>query len=71
VADAADTMRKVTLREALKDVGWLPALYTTVVGGPSILAILEMAIDGFQLVPAVQWIIDGYNQITRLNGRAD
>src|ERR1700752_612478 len=60
--------QRLTFWEALKDVGWFPALYSTVVGGPSVLAILEMALDGFGLVPAVQWIIDGYHQVTRVMG---
>jgi hypothetical protein len=69
VAQAGATIKqKLTLWEALNDVGWFPALYASVVGGPSVLAILELALDGFRLVPAVQWIIDGYHQITRVMG---
>lgn len=69
MAQAGATIKqKLTLWGALKDVGWFPALYASAVGGPSVLAILEMALDGFRLVPAVQWIIDGYHQIARVMG---
>lgn len=34
-----------------------------IVGGPSILAILETVFVDHQLVPALQWIMDGYNRL--------
>jgi hypothetical protein len=54
---------ELTLRDALDDLGWFYATFSSVVGGPSILSLLQMVFD-HRLVEALQWIVDGYNQIT-------
>jgi hypothetical protein len=59
---------RLTLREVIKNLGWFPLLFATVVGAPSILSILEMALD-FRLVGSFQWIVDGYNQLTAIMAR--
>jgi hypothetical protein len=40
------------------------------VGGPSILSIIESVLVDHQLVPALQWIVDGYNRIMAVLGAA-
>jgi len=54
--------------QALKEIGWLPALYASLVGGPSLLAILQtvgqILRSDFRLSGALQWIGDGYNELT-------
>lgn len=54
---------RLTFGEALRDLGWLPSLFSTIVGGPSILALLQMVFE-HRLTDALQWIVDGYNDIT-------
>lgn len=55
---------KLSLRAALKDLGWFPAAFTTVVGGPSLLALMQIVREGFRLSAPLQWIVDGYNALT-------
>jgi hypothetical protein len=69
MADAAKP-DKLTLGEALKDLGWFPILFAVAVGGPSILSIIESVLVDHQLVPALQWIVDGYNRIMAVLGAA-
>lgn len=69
MVDAAKP-EKLTLGEALEDLGWFPLLFAVAVGGPSILAILEQVLVNHQLVPALQWIVDGYNRIMTVLGAA-
>jgi hypothetical protein len=59
---------KLTLGEALKDLGWFPIALALLVGGPSVLAILESVLVDHELVPALQWIMDGYNRVMTLLG---
>lgn len=59
---------KLTLWEAIKDLGWFPLALAVIVGGPSILAILEEVFVKHQLVPALQWIVDGYNRVMAVLG---
>jgi hypothetical protein len=54
---------KLTLAEALKDLGWFPLAFAVVVGGPSVLTILQELFVNHKLVPALQWIVDGYQRI--------
>jgi hypothetical protein len=58
----------LTLLQALKEIGWLPALYASIVGGPSLLSILQTVSQilhrDFRLSGALQWIVDGYNELT-------
>lgn len=61
---------KLTLGEALKDLGWFPIMFAVGVGGPSILAIIECVLVNHQLVPALQWIVEGYNRIMAVLGAA-
>jgi hypothetical protein len=69
MADAAKP-EKLTLGEAITDLGFFPILFTVAVGGPSILAILEQVLVNHQLVPALQWIVDGYNRVMTVLGAA-
>jgi hypothetical protein len=54
---------ELTLRDALDDLGWFYATFSSLVGGPSFLSLLQMVFE-HRLVDALQWIVDGYNQIT-------
>lgn len=59
---------KLTLGDALKDLGWIPILFAVFVGGPSLLAIIESVVVDHQLVPALQWLVDGYQRVMTLVG---
>lgn len=54
---------RLTLREAWDDVGWVYATFSSLVGGPSVLALVQMIFE-YRLIDALQWIVDGYNDIT-------
>lgn len=55
---------KLRAWDALRDLGWFPTLFTTVVGGPSLLALLQIVREGFRLSAPLQWIVDGYTALT-------
>jgi hypothetical protein len=57
-------VEKVTIRQAIKDLGWMPKLYSTLVSAPSLLSILQAVLKEHRLTPAFQWIVDGYSQLT-------
>jgi hypothetical protein len=58
-----------TLREALADLGWFSATFSTLVGGPTLLSLLQSVFVERRLIDALQWIVDGYNTIlARLAG---
>ena len=50
----------LSLKEACRDFGWLPSLFVTVVGAPSILSLAAALIKDFRLAVAFRWIVDGY-----------
>lgn len=54
---------RLTLRGAIADLGWPWLVFATVVGAPSILALLQMVFVEHRLSDALQWIVDGYNDI--------
>ncbi len=58
----------LTLWDAIKDLGWFPTALALFVSGPSILAISETVFVDHQLVPALQWIVDGYNRVMAVLG---
>lgn len=60
----------VTLREAVSDLGWFWLVFTTLVGGPSLLALFQMVFVDHRLIEALQWIVDGYNDILAVLGGA-
>ena len=68
MADAAK-VEKLTLWQAIRDMGWLPMLLIGL-GGFSILAILEQAVfhQPFELVQIFQWPLDGYHRVMLLLG---
>lgn len=59
----ADAKRRLTFGEALTDFGWFAIVFTMVVGGTSVLALLETIFVEHRLVAVFQWIVDGYNRI--------
>lgn len=65
MARRGDTMttHRLTLREAWDDVGWFSATFSSIVGGPSLLALFQMVFVEYRFVDALQWIVDGYNDI--------
>lgn len=61
---------RLTLRAALHDLGWFPATFAAIVGGPSVLALLQIIFVEHRLIDALQWIVDGYNDIVAVIGNA-
>lgn len=59
---------RLTFGEALKDFGWFTLLFTAVIGGTSVLALLESVFVQQELIAVFQWIVDGYNRIAALAG---
>jgi len=59
----------VTLRDALDDVGWFWLTFTSLVSAPSILSLAQMIFE-HRFVEALQWIVDGYNDILAFMGGA-
>ena len=55
---------RVTLWGAIKEIGVFPVAFSTLVGGPSVLAMLQSVFKEWRLTPAFQWIVDGYLWIT-------
>src|SRR5262245_26826642 len=55
---------KVSLWDAIKQLSWFPGSYSTIVGGPSVLSMVQSLFNEWRLTPALQWIIDGYHQLT-------
>lgn len=60
---AQDKSERLTLSEMLKDLGFFYTLFAFLVGAPSWLSILQMVFVEYRLVDALQWILDGYNEI--------
>jgi hypothetical protein len=56
------------LGEALREFGWFALVFTMVVGGTSVLALLETVFVEHKLIAVFQWIVDGYNRIATLVG---
>jgi hypothetical protein len=54
----------LTLSRALKDFGYFYAVFNALVNGPSLLALFQMVFVEYRFVDALQWIVDGYNDIT-------
>jgi hypothetical protein len=59
---------RVTLSAALNDLGFFYTLFNTLVSGPSVLSLLQMVFIDYRFVEALQWIVDGYNDITAVIG---
>lgn len=58
----------LTFEEIRSDLGWFTALFSTLVGGPSILSLFQTVFVDHRLIDAFQWIVDGYNAITSVLG---
>ncbi|HCK83527.1 MAG TPA: hypothetical protein DHW63_03120 [Hyphomonadaceae bacterium] len=58
----------LSFQEILKDLGWFTALFSTLVGGPSILSLFQVVFVDHRLIDAFQWVVDGYNDITMVIG---
>ncbi|MGD9966522.1 MAG: hypothetical protein AB7T59_08385 [Hyphomonadaceae bacterium] len=56
------------LKGALEDLGYFYGLFTLVVSGPSIISLLQTIFIDHRLVDALQWIVDGYNDIAAAIG---
>jgi hypothetical protein len=54
--------RPLRAKQALSDFGWFYALFATFVSAPSLLSLLQ-AVFEHRFVDALQWIVDGYDQI--------
>ena len=64
----SDANARLSLGEALKDFGWFAILFTTVVGGTSVLALFETVFVDHKLIAVFQWIVDGYRRIASVAG---
>lgn len=62
--------RPLTLRGALADLGWFSVVFSALVSGPSVLALLQMVFVEHRLIDALQWIVDGYKGIAAIVGAA-
>jgi len=54
--------------QGLKDFRWFPLIFSALVGGPSILSIVQQVFVEHQLIGLLQWIVDGYNDLMSLLG---
>ena len=57
------------IKGALDDLGFFYGLFTLIVSGPSIVSLLQTIFIDHRLVDALQWIVDGYNDIAAALGR--
>ena len=58
-----DGAQRLTLLQAVKDLGFVFWLFTALVGAPSIVSLMQTVFLDFQLSSLVQWVIDGYRQL--------
>jgi hypothetical protein len=68
MATTSDANARLTLGEALRDFGWFGLLFTTVIGGTSVLALLETVFVEHKLISVFQWIVDGYGRMATVAG---
>ena len=61
---------RLTLPEAVEDLGYFWGLFSTLVGAPSILTIFQMIFLEHRLIPALQWVVDSWNELMALLGAA-
>lgn len=54
---------RVSWLSAIGSIGWYPIVFAVVVSGPSVLSLLQSLFVDHELVPALQWIVDGYDGI--------
>lgn len=59
---------RLTLRDAIKDLGWFARLYPWIVGAPSLLQIGQYTFPRFRLTSFFQWIPDGWRQLMDFMG---
>jgi len=59
---------RLTLPEAVEDLGYFWGLFSTFVGAPSILTIFQMIFVDHRFIPALQWIVDSWNELMALLG---
>ncbi len=57
------TKSVISLGDAIKDLGWFPAILSTVVGAPSFLSLLQ-TLRRSGLSASLQWIVDGYRDLS-------
>ncbi len=70
--DTSPDKDRLTLRGAVKDLGWFAWLFTIGVGAPSVLALAQAVVVDYRLIDALQWIPDGFNTIMAvLSGLVD
>ena len=58
----SDQSESVTLKEAYDDIRWAWVTFVSLINAPSILSLLQMIFE-HRLIDALQWIVDGYNDI--------
>lgn len=61
---------RLTLTEAIADLGWFSWIFAIIVAGPSVLALSQAVFINHRLSDALQWIVDGYNGIADVLGSA-
>jgi len=65
-----DDEERLIFADTMRDLLWFTALFSAVVGGPSILSILQTIFVEHRLVDALQWIVDGYDAVVAVLGAA-
>lgn len=63
-----NSAERLSLWDAINDLGWFFRLYTLIVGAPSLLQIGQYAFPHFRLTPFFQWIPSGWRQLMDFMG---
>lgn len=58
---------RLTLKQAIDDLGWFWGVFTSLVNAPSLLSLLQM-VFAYRFIDAIQWVVDGYNEIAAALG---
>lgn len=66
---ASEARENLTLWGAVKELGWFSGLLALLVGGPSVVSIVQAVFLDFDLIPVFQAVIDAYNEGLAFLGR--
>lgn len=67
-APRRESQQELTLLSALNDIGFVSWLFAAVVGGPSVLSLVQYTFVDLQFTVFIQWIVDGYNELLKILG---
>lgn len=57
------TAPRATLALAFRDLGFVGGIFISLIGGPSVITLLQAVLADFRLSAILQWLIDGYNDL--------